>query len=95
MECSDLPRMDVMSKSDPFIVAYEMNSAKEWIELGRTEVIVNSQAFLLLSCLKSSPAFVKKIFLTYKFEEIQKLRFVVYDADTEGDSSLVIALHWC
>ena len=84
-----------MSKSDPFIVVYEMNSAKQWIELGRTEVIVNSQAFLLLSCLKSSPAFVKKIFLTYKFEEIQKLRFVVYDADTEGDSSLVIALHWC
>lgn len=39
--------------------------------------------------MNSSPAFVKKIIMTYRFEEIQKLRFVVYDADTEGDSSVV------
>lgn len=30
--------------------------------------------------------------MTYRFEEIQKLRFVVYDADTEGDSSVVSAI---
>lgn len=41
-----MPRMDVMSKSDPFVVVYELSSAKQWVELGRTEVIVNSQAFL-------------------------------------------------
>ena len=44
-ECKDLPRMDVLSKSDPFIVVYEQNLSKQWNEIGRTEVVVNSQAF--------------------------------------------------
>lgn len=39
--------------------------------------------------LTDRPAFVEKILMTYKFEEIQRLRFVVYDADSEGDSSHV------
>lgn len=37
--------MDVLSKSDPFIVVYELDLSKRWNEIGRTEVVVNSQAF--------------------------------------------------
>ena len=37
--------------------------------------------------LISSPLFVKKIITNYKFEEIQRLRLCVFDADTEGDSA--------
>ena len=37
--------MDVLSKSDPIIVVYEQNLSKQWNEIGRTEVVVNSQAF--------------------------------------------------
>ena len=36
------------------------------------------------------PVFVKKIILTYKFESIQHLRFVVYDADEDANVNTVI-----
>ena len=37
--------MDVTSKSDPFVVGYMQDSLKNWREIGRTEVIVNSQEY--------------------------------------------------
>ena len=80
--------MDITSKSDPFVVVYMMNNIKQWYEIGRTEVIVNSQEFSFFLSY-NRPKFVKKILVQYKFEEIQKLRFVVYDADTEGEATQV------
>lgn len=38
-----------------------------------------------------SPVFVKKVVLVYKFESIQHLRFVVYDADEDADVNTVLA----
>lgn len=37
-----------------------------------------------------SPKFVQKVITVYKFEEIQHMKFVVYDADSEGASSAVL-----
>ena len=76
-ECKDLLITDVLSKSDPFIVVYMRSGSSDWMEIGRTEVAVNNQ----------NPSFVKKIITNYKFEEIQRLRICVFDADTEGDSA--------
>ena len=36
--------MDISSKSDPFIVVYMQDESKQWYEIGRTEVIANTQA---------------------------------------------------
>lgn len=42
-ECQNLPRSDVLSKSDPFIVVYIRIGNEPWQEIGRTEVVVNNQ----------------------------------------------------
>ena len=47
-----------------------------WVEYHRTEVINNSH----------DPDFVRKINISYRFEEQQHLRFDVYDVDSQSDS---------
>lgn len=89
-ECSNLPKLDLTSKSDPFIVVYIQNGSGCWSEIGRTEVIVNTQEYLLFLMILCSPKFVQKVMTVYKFEEIQHMKFVVYDADSEGASSAVL-----
>ena len=39
-----LPQMDYLSKSDPFIVVYLKSESLEWKEIGRTEIVVNSES---------------------------------------------------
>lgn len=80
-ECNNLPNMDILSKSDPFIVTYLQGDDKKWIEVGRTEIVVNNL----------NPVFVTRVILNYKFESVQHLRFQVYDAD-EGDNVKNIVL---
>ena len=88
--------MDLLSKSDPFVVVYLQDTNNNWNEIGRTEIVVNNlkydsnQFFYLYS-----PVFVKKILLTYKFEVVQKLKFCVYDADenTKAEDVNSIYLH--
>lgn len=72
ISCSNLLNKDVTSKSDPIcaVQGYE-ESSKSWYELGRTERIKNDE----------NPVFSTKISLDYYFEEVQKLRFKVYDVD--------------
>lgn len=44
--------MDILSKSDPFIVTYLQGDDKKWIEVGRTEIVVNnlkSEDFLIVN----------------------------------------------
>lgn len=73
----ELMGKDVLSKSDPMVVTYIQPFAeKRWVEYHRTEVIYNSH----------DPDFVKKINISYRFEEQQFLRFDVYDVDSQSNS---------
>uniref|UniRef100_W5MM22 Copine-2 n=1 Tax=Lepisosteus oculatus TaxID=7918 RepID=W5MM22_LEPOC len=61
---------DVTSKSDPFCVLFlEVNG--RWSEIGRTETAVNNL----------NPVFGVKFVIDYHFEEIQKLKFALFDQD--------------
>ncbi|XP_023582547.1 copine-2 [Trichechus manatus latirostris] len=61
---------DVTSKSDPFCVLFTENDGR-WMEYDRTETAVNNL----------NPAFSKKFVLDYHFEEVQKLKFALFDQD--------------
>ncbi|XP_068168382.1 copine-2 isoform X2 [Antennarius striatus] len=61
---------DVTSKSDPFCVLFHEVDGN-WVELGRTETAVNNL----------NPVFGVKFQVDYHFEEIQKLRFAMFDED--------------
>lgn len=71
--CRSLKDKDVFSKSDP-MCRLEMKSMGQDIfhEVGRTEVLKDTL----------NPDFAKKFILDYYFEELQKLRFQVYDVDS-------------
>ncbi|KAL7978715.1 hypothetical protein Chor_013204 [Crotalus horridus] len=61
---------DVTSKSDPFCVLFmEING--KWTEIDRTETAVNNL----------NPAFSRKFIIDYHFEEVQKLKFALFDQD--------------
>lgn len=34
--------MDLLSKSDPFVVVYLQDTNNQWNEIGRTEIVVNN-----------------------------------------------------
>ncbi|ELT91123.1 hypothetical protein CAPTEDRAFT_150478 [Capitella teleta] len=72
ISCSDLIDKDVTSKSDPCAVLMMQDSGK-WFEVGRTENVKN--------CL--NPQFAKSFEVDYMFEEVQNLRFMVYDLDNK------------
>ncbi|XP_017654115.2 copine-2 isoform X2 [Nannospalax galili] len=61
---------DVTSKSDPFCVLF-MEDNGRWMEYDRTETAINNL----------NPAFSKKFVLDYHFEEVQKLKFALFDQD--------------
>lgn len=61
---------DVTSKSDPFCVLFIEDNGR-WMEFDRTETAVNNL----------NPAFSKKFVLDYHFEEVQKLKFALFDQD--------------
>ncbi|KAM8891248.1 copine-2 isoform 2-T8 [Spinachia spinachia] len=61
---------DVASKSDPFCVLFHEVDGN-WVELSRTETAVNNL----------NPVFGVKFHVDYHFEQIQKLRFAMFDED--------------
>ena len=64
--------MDVLSKSDPMCVVWiESRDQNGWTEHSRTEVIKNSL----------NPEFSTQICIEYHFEELQKMKFAIYDVD--------------
>uniref|UniRef100_A0A8C8JCW8 C2 domain-containing protein n=1 Tax=Oncorhynchus tshawytscha TaxID=74940 RepID=A0A8C8JCW8_ONCTS len=68
--CGNLLDRDVTSKSDPFCVLFnEVDSS--WVEIGRTETAVNNL----------NPVFGVKFKVDYHFEEVQKLKFALFDED--------------
>ncbi|KAM9839448.1 copine-3-like isoform 2-T2 [Aulostomus maculatus] len=73
ISCENLLDMDVFSKSDPMCVLHMSTTGSHWVEVGRTETIQN--------CL--SPKFSKTFVIDYYFEMVQKMRFEVYDIDSE------------
>ncbi|CAN8012430.1 unnamed protein product, partial [Ixodes pacificus] len=75
ISCKNLRDTDVTSKSDPMcVVLMCRGGSQQYLEIGRTEVIKNTQ----------DPDFVKKFTEDYYFEECQKMRFEVYDADSKS-----------
>ena len=57
----DLPNLDVGSKTDPFVVVWEMRGNQK-VQVGRTEVIADNL----------NPEWVKNIDVSYFFETQQK-----------------------
>ncbi|KAB1217538.1 Protein BONZAI 2 [Morella rubra] len=70
---SDLRDRDLLSKSDPLLVAYAKGRDGMLEELGRTEVVLNSL----------NPTWITKHNITHQFEIVQTLVFRVYDVDTQ------------
>ncbi|CBK23868.2 uncharacterized protein [Blastocystis hominis] len=79
--CFNLPKMDLLSDTDAFIVVYEKQKTG-WVEIDRTEVLVNN----------NNPVFVKRIILNYVFETVQELKFAVYDADEHLTAEQVLSI---
>uniref|UniRef100_A0A6Q2Y880 Copine-2 n=1 Tax=Esox lucius TaxID=8010 RepID=A0A6Q2Y880_ESOLU len=68
--CGNLLDRDVASKSDPFCVLFHEVEGN-WVEIGRTETAVNNL----------NPVFGVKFKVDYHFEEIQRLKFALFDED--------------
>ncbi|XP_048210758.1 copine-7 [Perognathus longimembris pacificus] len=75
LSCRHLLDRDPLTKSDPSVVLLQQAHG-EWVQVDRTEVVK--------SCLH--PVFSKVFTVDYYFEEVQKLRFEVYD--THGPTGL-------
>uniref|UniRef100_A0AAY4B4H7 Copine VII n=1 Tax=Denticeps clupeoides TaxID=299321 RepID=A0AAY4B4H7_9TELE len=68
VSCKALLDRDTLNKSDPCVILM-VQAQGQWTELDRTEVIKSNL----------HPVFAKVFMLDYYFEEVQKLRFEVYD----------------
>lgn len=68
VSCKSLLDRDTLNKSDPCVILMVQTNG-QWTELDRTEVIKSNL----------HPVFGKVFLLDYYFEEVQKLRFEVYD----------------
>lgn len=76
LSCSDIPRMDVLSKSDPFCVMYIRNREEQWQKLGKTETIRDTH-----EC-----KWVRKFYLRDTATVGAEMRIEVYDRDSERDT---------
>eukprot|EP00762_Andalucia_godoyi_P008293 ANDGO_02978.mRNA.1 Copine-A len=71
-ECHHLRNKDTFSLSDPVVVAFLLNrQTQQLVEVGRTEWQKNTL----------DPKFLQPITVDYSFEEVQMMRFSVYDVD--------------
>eukprot|EP00735_Rhodelphis_limneticus_P014685 TRINITY_DN8755_c0_g1::TRINITY_DN8755_c0_g1_i1::g.23877::m.23877 TRINITY_DN8755_c0_g1::TRINITY_DN8755_c0_g1_i1::g.23877 ORF type:complete len:524 (+),score=111.99,sp/Q8BT60/CPNE3_MOUSE/38.67/3e-113,Copine/PF07002.11/5.6e-42,C2/PF00168.25/3.1e-10,C2/PF00168.25/3.6e-14,vWA-TerF-like/PF10138.4/0.0019 TRINITY_DN8755_c0_g1_i1:163-1734(+) len=77
VECNHLAKADVLSKSDP-ICALHLKDTKTgtFQEICRTEMIPNNH----------NPKFAKPLLIDYKFEELQIVRFAIYDVDNDSST---------
>lgn len=81
ISCSNLPDCDIVTKSDPQVIVYllDITGKDKKSEIGRTEVIQDNL----------NPKFVRKVLIQYHFEQIQRLRFEVYDIDPVGGNDFL------
>ncbi|XP_072426402.1 copine-3-like [Chiloscyllium punctatum] len=73
VSCENLLDKDVGSKSDPLCVLFVNTGENQWAEIDRTERVKN--------CL--APKFSKRFLVDYYFEQVQKLKFGIYDIDNK------------
>ncbi|XP_028254723.1 copine-4 isoform X1 [Parambassis ranga] len=71
LTCKGISDRDALSKPDPCVVL-KMQSHGQWMEVDRTEVI--------RSCV--NPTYSKVFTLDFYFEEVQRLRFELYDINS-------------
>ncbi|XP_030605339.1 copine-4 [Archocentrus centrarchus] len=71
LTCKGISDRDALSKPDPCVVL-NMQSHGQWMEVDRTEVI--------RSCV--NPTYSKVFTLDFYFEEVQRLRFELYDINS-------------
>ena len=72
--------MDSISLTDPLVRVFEFNHGiNDWKIIGETEVIDDNL----------NPDFVKTIKLPFYFEKTQKIKFEVWDKDSEIDFEFV------
>lgn len=69
-ECSNLPNLDRGSKTDPFVVLWQINGRQK-SKVGQTELIMDNL----------NPVFVTTINMDYFFESQQNMLAEVYDCD--------------
>ncbi|XP_046733567.1 copine-4 isoform X1 [Silurus meridionalis] len=74
--CKGISDRDALSKPDPCILL-KMQSHGQWIEVDRTEVIRSS----------INPTFSKVFTLDYYFEEVQRLRYELYDISSSHNGT--------
>jgi len=75
--CKNLVNKDTFSKSDPIIAVKLFDPLRKlWKEVDRTECVKNNL----------NPVFAKTVYLDYRFEEVQKIRFNVHDVDNESQT---------
>ena len=67
--------MDNRSKSDPYVVVFEIKSNKQQMLKGMTEVVQDNL----------NPVFVSEVSVEFHFEEQQRFLVKVYDADDGTD----------
>lgn len=73
VQCRNLADLDVLSKSDPMCVMFMKDiKTNTYYELGRTETLDN----------QLNPDFATKFTVTYYFEELQSIKFEIYDVDS-------------
>uniref|UniRef100_A0A3Q1EJU8 C2 domain-containing protein n=1 Tax=Acanthochromis polyacanthus TaxID=80966 RepID=A0A3Q1EJU8_9TELE len=71
LTCKGISDRDALSKPDPCFIL-KMQSHGQWMEVDRTEVI--------RSCV--NPTYSKVFTLDFYFEEVQRLRFELYDINS-------------
>ena len=77
IKCSNLPKLDKGSNSDPFVVLYAETMAGDQY-IGRTDTVIDSL----------NPDFVHGIEVDFYFEEEQRFRFDLYDQDDATQDDL-------
>ena len=73
IRCTNLNDCDYLSKSDPVAIIFGKSHSKHWIELWRSEMLVNNL----------NPAWKHSFVHEYRFEEHQPLKIEIYDWDTD------------
>ncbi|XP_034466632.1 copine-4 [Hippoglossus hippoglossus] len=73
LTCKGISDRDALSKPDPCVVL-KMKSHGQWMEVDRTEA--------MRSCV--NPTYSKVFTLDFYFEEVQRLRFELYDINSNG-----------
>ena len=82
VSCAGLPKMDIFSKSDPFVTLL-IREGNSYRRIGQTEVKENNH----------EPKFDKVFELSYRFEEEQVLKFIVEDYDRIGKNDYIGCTH--